>query len=229
MDKGPWYRQSNLTAKSHPRISPHRLIDRPDLGTIPQAQHVEQPRTAVGVDRRTAARTAYGDIGSAGIDGVGAERLRVRHDPIARRALAGVDGADPAGTDMAVGEARQVEHLALAVILLDQDARFWWIDRDRHRGCAVEVARTVVSAGGQGAVPFEQLVLHLGECLVALGMIATMAAQSNQMVSGNPGTVQFSGPCKGYPNDRRWGAKQPPQFQKLAIATMWRKCNFATS
>lgn len=51
--------------------------------------------------------SADGDIGGAGIDGVGAETLHMGHHPVGGRALGGVDGLDPTGADVAIGELAQ--------------------------------------------------------------------------------------------------------------------------
>ena len=88
------------------------------------------------------------------------EKTGVTSHPIARCALAAVDRADPAGADVPVGEMAKIEHLALAVVLLDQDVRSLRVDRDDHRGRDVEAVRAVVVAGELDAVPFAQLVLH---------------------------------------------------------------------
>ena len=89
----------------------------------------------------------------------------MRHDPVARRALAGVDGADPAGPYVAIGKVAKVEHLALAIVLLDDNARSLRIDRDDHRGRAIEAVRAVVVAGELHPVPFAELMADLGERL----------------------------------------------------------------
>ena len=93
----------------------------------------EQLGAAVGVkpDRILGAR--YGDVDRRSIDGVGAEALQVGHDPIGGCALCGMDGADPSGPDMAIGEPGEVERLVLAVLAVDGDAAALRIDPD-HAG-----------------------------------------------------------------------------------------------
>ena len=54
----------------------------------------------------------------------------------------------------------KVEHLPLAVILLDHDARSLRVDRDDHRGRAIEAVRAVVVAGELHPVSFAKLLLH---------------------------------------------------------------------
>lgn len=63
---------------------------------------------AVGVDARARPGPADGDVGGGGIDGVGAEALQMRHDPITGGAPGAMDGPYPTGTDMPTGEVTQV-------------------------------------------------------------------------------------------------------------------------
>ncbi|WP_165912396.1 hypothetical protein [Novosphingobium sp. PhB165] len=65
---------------------------------------VGEPGAAVDLERGIGPGEADGDGGSVGIDGIGAEALHVSHHPICGRALAGMDGLDPTGTDMAISE-----------------------------------------------------------------------------------------------------------------------------
>lgn len=62
------------------------LADGPDLRAIAQAEGPGEAGAAVGIEGGMGPRAADGDIGGAGINGVGAEALHVRHHPIARRA-----------------------------------------------------------------------------------------------------------------------------------------------
>ena len=110
------------------------------------------------------------------------------------RPLRAVDRADPAGADVAVGEMAQVEHLALAVVLLDEDARSGWVDREHHRGIAVAALGAVVVAGELELVAGAELLLDLGE---RLGMGAAQRAgfQSWVLALGLGGTRRTVPPC----------------------------------
>lgn len=46
----------------------------------------------------------------------------MRHNALARRPLGAVDGAGPAGSDVAVGDVGHAERLALAVLGADDEA-----------------------------------------------------------------------------------------------------------
>lgn len=87
--------------------------------------------------------------------------------------LRAVDGADPAGADVPVGEVAKVEHLALAVVLLDHDAGALGVDRDEHCGVAVAALGAVVVAGELELVAGAELLFDLRE---RLGVGAAPAA-----------------------------------------------------
>lgn len=135
-----------------------RLVDRADLAAIADTERLGEVGAAIGIDRGPLAGATDRDIGGAGIDGVDAETLQVGDDVGRRGPLGAVDRADPAGADVAIGKMAKVEHLALAIVLLDQDARSLRIDRDDDRGRAVEALGGVV-------VPGE---LHLGTSIYPL-------------------------------------------------------------
>lgn len=78
---------------------------------------------AVGVEGGAVARPADSDVGGARIDGVGAVGFEMCEHPIARSTLAGMDGADPAVADVAVGEIGHVERLAASVLARDDETR----------------------------------------------------------------------------------------------------------
>jgi hypothetical protein len=83
---------------------------------------------------------------------------------------------------VAVGKVARVEHLALAVVPLDHEARSRRVDRDDHRGRAIEAVRAVVVAGELELVAGAKLLLHLGE---RLGVIAAPAGSSRRGESGS--------------------------------------------
>ena len=70
----------------------------------------------------------------------------MRHDPIACGALGACDSPRPAGSDMPVGEVRQVDHVASAVLALDDHAGALWVDRDDLGDMSVEPIGAVVVA-----------------------------------------------------------------------------------
>lgn len=90
-------------------LPPHRLVDRPDLRAVTESKCLDEAASVVGVEDRAGASAGDGDVGESGIDGVGAERLQMRHDAGRRGTLGAGDGADPTGTDVTIGEVAKVE------------------------------------------------------------------------------------------------------------------------
>lgn len=99
-------------------------------------------------------RAADGDVGRAGIHGVGAETLQMRHHPLGGRALRGMDGPHTPGADVAIGQLAHVELLALPVLVpLDQHRATRHIERDHGGTMAVEARGGIVVASELDAVP----------------------------------------------------------------------------
>lgn len=101
------------------------ITSRPTISSIAptfaQAEGLGKPAAAVGVERSMGPRAADGDLGGAGIDGVGAEALHVGHHALGGCALRGVDGLVLPRPHMPISEVAQIEPLALPVLLaLDQ-------------------------------------------------------------------------------------------------------------
>lgn len=87
------------------------------------------------------------------------------HDPIARRALAGMDGPHSPRPDMTVGEVSKVEHVAPFVRALDDYARPYGVDHDRLGGLFVAAVGPIIVAGELHPVALAELLFHLDECL----------------------------------------------------------------
>lgn len=143
-----------------------RLIDRADLGAVAAFDRVHQRQPIVGVDGSERLGPRHGDIGDAGID-VGSERLQMGHDAVTGRALRGVDGLDPTGADVAVGDAGHVERLALAGPGGDDEQAFIGVDRDHLCGAAVDPLGAMVVASELDAVAGAKLLGDLG---IGLGL-----------------------------------------------------------
>lgn len=101
------FRSTTLFDAGPRPVALHDLVDRPDLRAIAKPKRLGEPGAVVGIDRGAGAGAGDGDIGGAGIDGVGAERLQMGDNMGRRRPLGRMDGADPAGADVAVGEGRR--------------------------------------------------------------------------------------------------------------------------
>lgn len=87
------------------------LVDCSDLRAVAQSQRLGELGAAIGVERNVIAGAGDGDVGGGRIDGVGPERLQVGHDAIGGGPLGGMDRPDPSVTEVAIGEAVEVEHL----------------------------------------------------------------------------------------------------------------------
>lgn len=133
-------------------MSRQRIVECADLLAVANAERGSEGGAAVGVDTGMLPGAADGDIDGAGVDRVGAERFHVRHDALGRRALAGVDRADPARPDMAVGKCDS-SHLAPVVLAFDHHAAALRVDRDGARGVTVQSGVALVVAGELDRVP----------------------------------------------------------------------------
>ena len=91
---------------------------RHSLRAVTQAEGIGESGAAVGIDGRAGPCSADCDIDGRRIDAVGAKALQMGQDPIARRALGGVDGPHPFQSDVAVGEVGKVEHVAPPILAL---------------------------------------------------------------------------------------------------------------
>lgn len=135
------------------------------LRAVAQSEGLDEAGPAVGVEGGGLACPADRDIDGSRIDGVGAVGFEVRHDPIARSSLRGMDGADPTGPDVAVGEVVHVEGLAAPVLARDDEAGLCRVDREHLGGMSVEAIGAVVVAGELDAVAGAELLGRLGEGL----------------------------------------------------------------
>ncbi len=81
------------------------------------------------------------------------------HDAIGGRALGGVDGADPSGPDMAIGEAGEAEGFLLPILALDRDAAALRIDSYHAGGVLIQSPRASIVAGEMNPVS-GALLLH---------------------------------------------------------------------
>ncbi|WP_457313482.1 hypothetical protein [Sphingomonas sp. UYAg733] len=90
------------------------------------------------------------------------------HDAVAGRPLRGMDGLDPARSDVAVGDAGHIEGLPLAGPGGDDEQTLVGVDRDDLGGAAVDPLGAVVVAGELDAVAGAELLFDLG---IGLGLI----------------------------------------------------------
>lgn len=165
-------------------------VDGTDLCAVAQSERLGEGCPTVGIDGGVGSGAADGDIGGAGIDDVGAERLQMGDHALGRGALGAVDGADPTVPDMAVGEMRQIEPLAGAVALLDPESGALGVDCDDGGDLAVQAVRAVVVAGELELVAGTELRLALGECL---GLSAPQRAGC-QMIALSWGPISRTAP-----------------------------------
>lgn len=105
------------------------------------------------------------------------------HDPIAGRALRGIDGGDPGGTDVAVGDVAHVESLPLAALHADHDQPLLGVDREHLCGAPVEALGGIVLADKLDALAGTQSPWHLGE-IVCLGAAAVSGGPGERLVLG---------------------------------------------
>lgn len=90
----------------------------------------------------------------------------MRHHSVGGRALGGVDGLGPTGTDVAIGEPAHVEPLQLPVLLaLDQHGAAYGVQFDHGGGMTVETLGGIVVAGELDALPGAKLLFHFDERL----------------------------------------------------------------
>ena len=143
------------------------LVDRADLRAVPALDRVHQRHAIVGIDGGVGLGAGDGDIGDAGID-VAAERLQMRHHPVAGRALRGMNGLDPAGADVAVSDVGHVEGPTLAGLVADDEQALVGVDRDHLCGAAVDPLGGMVVAGELNAVAGAKLLGGLG---IGLGLV----------------------------------------------------------
>lgn len=122
-------------------------VNSPDLRTIAQPERLSETGAVIGIDCRAGPGSADRDIDGGGVDGVGAERFQVSHDPIARGTLGAVNGPHPPRPDMPVGEMGKVEHVAPPVPALDDHAGACGVDRDHLGRLPVQALGPVVVAG----------------------------------------------------------------------------------
>ncbi len=170
-------------------------VDRPGLRTIAQPERLGELGAAVGIDGRAGPGPADRDIDGGRIDGVGPERFQMDQDPIARRALAGMDRPHPPRSDVPVGEVGEVEHVAAPVLALDDHARALRVDRDHLGGVAIVPLGPIVSA------PFSFLS-RLASALIVLPSTARSRPTTSPAAAHRATTCSNSRRCRSQARNR---------------------------